>query len=280
MRRLSLLAALACACLPLTACAPHSAYRYTAFTPTARPIAWDGAPAERGELRAEATATHSNIVPKLFAVLHDSGLNLSASTAEGYLGVGVVRGLELGLRATYSNYSWSQPSSVGTMPIPGDPSMWGIGPELKLAFALDDERRMTLGLAANALLYKLPWAEWRWACGSRTCDYVRGASGTDSTPVFSGGLYPSYGLGEGGKLGNVFLLFAVHTAFKNDGFTDTQGSGSTIQTAGLVPLIGGGASMHVGPMRLGATVYAPFADGAGGHQQAGGMVTFGFAGKP
>jgi hypothetical protein len=152
MRRLSLLAALALA----SACAPISAYRYTAFTPTARPIAWDGAPSERGEVHVEASATL----------------------------------------------------------------------------------------------------------------------------VYAVGLSPSYALGEGGKLGNVFLLLAVHTDFKNDGFTSTQSAGSTIQTAGLVPVVGGGASVHVGPMKVGATVFAPFVDGSAGHQRPGGMVTFGFDGKP
>jgi hypothetical protein len=277
LRRLFLLAALALA----SACAPLSAYRYTAFVPTARPIAWDGAAAERGEVHAEGTLTHADILPNLGPALHDSAMNLSASTAEGYLGVGLTHGFELGLRGTYSHYAWSEPSAAGTMPIPDRPALWGFGPEARLALALDEEKRMTMGIAANVMLYQLPWAEWDAKdCTEFTCDYRAASGGTDAKLVYSAGLYPSYAFGEGGKLGNAFLILAVHTDFKNDGFTNTQASGSTIQTAGVVPVVGGGASVHIGPLKLAATVFAPFADGAAGHQRPGGMITVGFDGKP
>ena len=269
------------AALLLDACAPLTAYRYAAFTPTARPIAWDGAVPERGEVQVEGSLAHTDVLPQFFPAEHAAALNLAATTAEGLVSVGLVRGLGLGLRATYANWAWSQPSAAGTMPLPGKPSMWGIGPELKVAFTIDPEQRFSLGFAANALLYQLPWAEWKAGdCSAFTCGYAPSRTGTDAKLVFAGGFYPSYALGEGGKFGQVFAMLAFHTDFKNDGFTNDKSANSTLQTDGLVPLAGGGASVRLGPVKLGGTVYLPLSSqGSSGAQRLGGMVTVGYDGK-
>lgn len=62
----------------LGGCVPYTTYRYTAFTPAARPIAWDGAVPERGEVHAEATVSHAEVSPELLPVEHSTALNLAA----------------------------------------------------------------------------------------------------------------------------------------------------------------------------------------------------------
>ena len=167
------------------------------------------------------------------------------------------------------------------MPLPSRPSLFGFGPEVKLAFALDPKRRFSLGFAANAMLYSLPWALWQAGDCSPSCVYTLVRQDRDNSFVFSGGFYPSYAFGDGGRLGNVFLMLGAHTDFKNDGFTDTQASGSTIQTSGLVGLIGGGGSLHVGGAKLGLLLFTPFTRAAdGARQMPGAMLTLGWDSRP
>ena len=105
----------------LFGCDPTTPYRYTALTPAARPIPWDGHAAKGGTVRIEGSLSKGTVFQKVLPQLHDTALNVPEMTAEGSISIAPIRGFEMGIRGAYSAYSWSQPSIDGTEPLPSHP---------------------------------------------------------------------------------------------------------------------------------------------------------------
>ena len=239
-----------------SACAPITQYRYTGMTPAPRPIAWDGYPSHAGELHADATVTHTGVFENLFSEIHDTALNVAATTVEGNMSITPVRGLDVGLRWSYAAYAWTKPTAVGTMPLPHDTNLVGIGPEIRGSFSIDHDKRFAIGLAASAMLYQIPWAAY--TLGGNIDGYSLTNTGTDSDWTLALGVYPSYSFGPDGRYGTVFGMLGAHTSFKNDGFTNVYSSSSTITQDGFVPLVGGGYGIHAPYLHVGVMLYLPF----------------------
>ena len=240
----------------LAGCAPITEYRYTGMTPAARPIAWDGYPSHAGELHGDVTITHTAVNENLFPQIHDTALNVAATTVEGNASITPVRGLDVGLRWSYASIQWTEPTAVGTMPLPAGTNLFGIGPEIRGAFFCDHEKHFAIGLAASAMLYQIPWAAYQ--LGGNVDGYTLINTGTDSDWTLAVGVYPSYSFGPDGRYGTLFGLLGAHTSFKNDGFTNTYSNGSTITQDGFVPLVGAGYSIHAPYFHVGAMFYVPF----------------------
>lgn len=249
------LRALLLASISLSACAPITPYRYTGLTPAPRPIAWDGYPSHAGEVHAELSGSHTSVYENLFPQVHDTALHVAATTVEGAASITPVRGLDIGVRASYAAYAWSRPSAVGTMPLPSRPNLWGVGPEVRGAFFVDHGKHMAIGLAANLMHYQVPWAAY--ALDTATTTYKLMQEGSDSDWTMALGVYPSYSFGRDGEYGTAFAMLGAHTSFKNDGFATTASNGSTIQEDGFVPMVGGGYGFHAHMFHVEMLGYVP-----------------------
>ena len=229
----------------LAGCIPNTQYRYSAFTPAARPIAWDGRTARTGTLRVEGTLASTYVNENVAPQIHDTALLVPSWTAEGAAMLAVSSRLEIGVRGAYSSYDWASPSTVGTMPVPNAPPSWGVGPEIRVAIPLDDRKRFYLGIAGNTMNYQVPYAEWMLtgpgaptgnspvACTpSPTCvqGYSLHNTQNESHWTYSVVLQPSYAFGEKGEYGHAFVAITATTGFKNDGFTNQPSNGSTVDT--------------------------------------------------
>jgi hypothetical protein len=242
----------------LTGCNPTTTYRYTALTPAARPIPWDGRAANGGELRVEGSISKDTVFEKSFPQLHDTALHVPGVTAEGSISIAPIRNFEIGIRGAYSAYAWSQASIDGTEPLPSHPAVWGIGPELKGTINIDKKRRFAIGIAGNIMRYETPYSEWSLTgpgsangqtteCSpSPTCTIdpatLNGAhyklfdEKSESHLTMSLGIYPSFDFTGTGEYGHVFGVLAGTTGFENDGFTDTAQNGSTLTGFLFVPI--------------------------------------------
>jgi hypothetical protein len=286
MRRFLSFAVLAAtAPLALAACTtPTVPYRYTGLVPAAHPIAWDGRTAKAGTLRVEGTYDQNWINRNIAPQVHDTALHVPNTTLEGAAALAVTKNIELGARYTYAAYGWSDVTANGTMPLPSAPSVWGVGPEIRVSFPLDRRQRFALGVAANYMFYQVPYAEWQLSSTgctpSVTCqvDFLNPANRytlyderTEGHNTLSIAVYPSYAFGERGEYGHIFGGFSAHTTFKNDGFTFTASNGSTIQDAGLVFFGGVGYGVNIDIVHVAGMVALPFTSN-------GSPVDYGFAG--
>lgn len=262
----SLLACLAA----LAACAPVTQYRYSAVTPTAQPIAWDGRTEKEGFARFEGTVVGSSVNENLFPHVDSTALMVPQWTVQGAGMLAVAKVLEIGVRGSYSAYQWTQPSAVGTMPVPDAPPTWGVGPEMRIAVPLDKERHFYFGIVGNVMVTTVPYAEWTLtgplaspvtpACTpSATCvqSYTLSSTQTETHFVWTLGLVPSYAFGPAGAYGHVFAGITATTGFQNDGFTDTQQSGSTVNTFWPLFVASAGYAGSIDALRLGAQIFKP-----------------------
>jgi hypothetical protein len=242
---------------------PTTTYRNTAFVPAVRPVPWDGRMPAGPAFILEGSGTYTAVNENLTPQIGDTAVLVPQWTFEGSALIAFNKHVALGLRGAYSSYEWGQPSAVGTMPVPGGPSGWGLGPELRLSFPLDEQKRFALGIEGNLVSYQVPYAEWQLATGgclaSPTCvdGYTLAHQSTETHGVYSLGLYPSYSVGEHGEYGTAFLVLAGTSGFQNEGFTNQSSTDSTLKSAGPIFIFGGGYSVHVQSMHATALVYRP-----------------------
>jgi hypothetical protein len=269
-----LLAALCFALGALAGCAPTTPYRYTAFVPSARPIPWDGRAAKAGTLRVEGTIAGSNVETNDAPQLHDTALLVPQWTVGGSAALAITSEIEVGVRFDYASYAWRQESAAGTLPLPSRPATWSVGPELRMAIPLDEDRRFMLGVAANLVRAEVPFAEWTLTgpgspngaatpcTPSATCTggYSLFDERSESHLIYSFGVYPSLAFGDHGEYGHAFALLGGTNGFKNDGFTDHPTNGSTVDVIGPVWLVGGGYGISVDSFRVAAMGFWPVTD--------------------
>jgi hypothetical protein len=229
--------------------------------------------------------THTDIATNLFPQIHDTALWVPEWTGEAAILIDVSSRVQLGLRGAYAAYDWARATAVGTMPVPGAPGSWGLGPELRAAFPIDRERHWAIGIAGNFMSYQVPYAEWTLtgpnsttgtpACvPSATCvnDYTLYDTRSESHWVYNLGVYPSYAIGENGQYGNVVALLGATSGFKNDGFTNQPTNGSTVDGVGPIFLLGLGYGFHYDVMHATVLLYRPVTD-------SGAPVVYGFGGQ-
>lgn len=279
LQRLGWVGRLALATFVLMGCNPTTTYRYTALTPSARPIPWDGRAALGGKLRVEGSLSKGTVYQKPFPQIHDTALNVPEMTAEGSISIAPIRSFEIGIRGSYAAYSWSQPSTDGTEPLPSHPAVWGVGPEVKGTIAIDKRRRFAIGIAGNVMRYQVPYAEWSLSgpgasngdltpcTPSPTCTvdpltldnahYRLFAEKSESHITASLGVYPSFDFTGTGEYGHIFGVLAGHTGFENDGFTNTVSNGSTVSGFLFVPIVGLGYGIDVAPVHGSVMLYQP-----------------------
>ncbi|HEX8794511.1 MAG TPA: hypothetical protein VF765_26380 [Polyangiaceae bacterium] len=287
MERRFALAASVLALAALTGCvAPTTTYRYSAYAPAARPIPFDGRTAPAGSLHIEGTATNASVDVNDAPQIHDTALFIPRWTAEGAILLAVSSHVEVGLRGAYADYAWAQQSAVGTMPVPNAPASLGWGPEVRLSFPVDEQKRLSIGVAGNFMSYQVPYAEWTLvnagvaATGNppcspsaATCDgYSLVDTKTESHTVYSVGVYPSYAFGDQGKYGHVFGLVDATNGFANDGFTNQASNGSTVTSVGPVWIVGGGYGIGYEWLKASALVYWPMTERSSPVEYGPGMM--------
>lgn len=270
----------------LAGCAPETPYRYSAFTPSARPLAWDGRTSKAGTLRLEGTASNVFVSENITPQVHDTALQVPTWTVEGAALIAVSKNVELGLRGAYASYDWATPSAVGTMPVPGASSSWGIGPEVRIDVPLDREKRFHLGIGGNVVDYQVPYAQWTLtgtgsACNpSPTCvqGYSLTNSQTEAHMSYSLAILPSYAFGDQGEYGHVFGGITATTGFQNDGFATQSQNGSTINTFWPLWIASAGYGVLLDDLvRLSGSVYRPLNTGGNTvNYDLGFFITAGF----
>jgi hypothetical protein len=263
----------------LTGCDPATPYRYTALTPAARPIPWDGRAAKAGEVRIEGSISKDTVYQKALPQLHDTALNVPEMTAEGAISIAPIKGFEIGVRGSYAAYAWSQPSIDGTEPLPSHPPVWSVGPEFKGTINVDKKRRFAIGIAGNVMRYQTPYAEWSLTgpgsqngeptpcTPSQTCTVDPLTVGDAHYSLFAEkseghfsatlGVYPSFDFTGDGEFGHVFGVLAGTTGFENDGFTNEAQNGSTITGYLFIPIVGVGYGIDMNPVRASILIYDP-----------------------
>jgi hypothetical protein len=266
--------AVAAAVLALVAgCAPQTQYRRTAYVPAVRPLAFDGLTAPAGTLRVEGSMTETDVATRLISQPGDTAVLVPRWTVEGSAVVAVNSHVELGIRGSFAHYDWSQPNAAGAMPLPTAPSSTGYGPEVRLSFPLSADRAFALGIAANLMLYNVPYAEWQLtgpgsssalpSCTpSPTCvdGYVLHDNRSDAPIVYAVGVYPSYAFGPDGEYGHVVGMIDATSGFSNDGFSDKPANGSTLNSVGPILVVGLGYGFSREWGRVSALVYRPLTD--------------------
>ncbi len=256
--------ALACA-----ACTPDVPYRYTGVTPAPRPIAWAGRGTGAGDIHATGSLATGAIVTNYSPQIHDTALYVPRTSAEAAVTYEAVRGLEIGVRANLALRRWSDATAIGTPPMPGNAATWGVGPEIRVWFPLDDRKRFGIGLAGNLQIQQVPWVRFaRQPCvpapdkcfSDSTPDgrvtYALDETGTDTDFVFNAGIYPSVNLHPSGRYGRIFLYAGVAEGFSNDGFATQSRSGSTISTD-IVPMVGLGYGFDYEALHVSLMTFAP-----------------------
>jgi hypothetical protein len=192
----------------------------------------------------------------------------------------------VGLRAAYADYTWAQPSAIGTMPVPNAPASFGWGPEVRASFPLDEEKRLALGIAGNFMSYQVPYAEWTLvnpsvaATGNPPCStsaavcdgYSLVDTKSESHTVYSIGIFPSYAFGDHGKYGHVFGLLDGTNGFANDGFTNQASTTSTVTSVGPIWVVGGGYAIGYEWVKASALVYWPITDRSSPVEYGPGMM--------
>jgi hypothetical protein len=261
----------------LGGCTPDTKYRYSGYVPAARALAWDGRTAKDGTLRLEGTMSAASVRRNLTPQEHDTALRVPNVMAEGAAFLTPAPGFEFGARYAYASYDWSEQSAQGTMPLPSQPSVWGVGPEVRGTLMLDKRHQWALGVGGNLMRYETPYAAWKLTdscpngfnatCVQDQFGYISGIrtpatyqlieEKSESHITMNMGVYPSVALGRDGDLGHVFAGFAVHTTFKNDGFTNIQQQDSTIKDAGLIYIVGIGYAVGFDPFRVAAMLTLP-----------------------
>jgi hypothetical protein len=264
-------------------CAPLTQYRYSALTPAAQPVAWDGRTEHEGFARFEGSASGVEVNQNLFPQLHSTALMIPTWTVEGAAMFAVAPHLEIGIRGNYAAYQWTTPSAVGTMPVPDDPPSWGAGPEMRVSLPVDKERHFYIGIVGSAVATQVPYAEWTLTgpyatpatppCNpSATCvlgagqpygltapqPYMLSSTQTETHVVWTLGVVPSYAFGPQGEYGHVFGAISATSGFQNDGFTNTASNGSTVND--FWPLFIGsvGYGIPIDVMRLAVQGFKPF----------------------
>ena len=218
--------------------------------------------------------------------MHATAVHVPQATLDGYIGFGVVDALEIGLRGSYASYSWTRESKVGTMPIPSQGAVWGIGPELRLGWEFGSY--FALGLAGNVLYTQMPVSSWQrdadcfnamvsdpggvpesglpssaeYAGTGCHSGYGLTSENTESAAMYSLGIYPSVSFDAADKWGHVFLSASVSRTFQNDGFSDSPTEGNIVSGDGALPFLGLGYGIAFGAARVTAHGYYPLATAA------------------
>jgi hypothetical protein len=262
-------------------CSPISQYRYSAVTPTAQPIAWDGVVEREGFARFEGTVVGSSVNQNLLPQINSTALMVPQWTVEGAAVIAVAKYVELGVRGAYSAYQWTQPSAFGTMPVPDAPPTWGAGPEMRLSIPVDKAKHFAIGIVGNVMVTSVPYAEWTLTgplsttnptpcVPSATCvqttgvnigNYTLSSTQTETHFVWTLGFVPSYSFGPEGAYGHVFVGLTATTGFQNLGFTDTAQTGSTVNTFWPLFVASAGYGGSIDALRLSGAFFKPLTDG-------------------
>lgn len=272
------------------ACTPATPYRYSGMVPTARPVPFDGRTADEGTARLEGSITRSDVHQNLAPKLHDTALWVPHTTIDASGAIAVTKGLEIGGRFSYSSYDWSNPSALGTMPLPRRPTAYGVGPEIRATIPVSGA--FAIGIAGHVLQNRTPTAEYTKTaspCASGEICFTDGSTtelGGTTYKLTKEGLewhwsygvyaYPSFAFGDG-RYGHLFGMLGLTRVFQNDGFTDKTTKGDAIQGAGALTIVGLGYGISVNPVRVSASAYKPLSESDSPIRYGwGGILSVGF----
>jgi len=262
-------------------CVPTTTYRNTGLVPAVHALPWDGRTVPAGSIRVEGTFVASDVVENDFPEPGDTALYVPHAAVEGAMSMAVIEHIELGVRVAYARFTWADPSAVGTMPLVGNPTLWGVGPEIRMAFPLGRGSAFAFGLGGNLMNYRIPYAEWQvdGSCApSPTC--TQGFSLVEQKSsghiTLNLAIYPSVAIGPGGRYGHFFAGLSAHSGFQNDGFTNTPAN-DQVQDAGIVFVGAAGYGVQYGALLASVILEMPItSDSDPIEYQPGASFTLGF----
>jgi hypothetical protein len=247
-------------------CVPTTTYRNTGLVPAAHALPWDGRTVPAGSIRVEGTFVAADVAENDFPQVGDTALYVPHSSLEGAMTMAVAQGVELGVRVAYARFAWAEPSALGTLPLAGNPTLWGAGPEIRISLPLGRGTAFALGLGGNVMDYRIPYAEWQAdsSCTpSPTCTqgYSLAEQQSSGHITLNLAIYPSVAIGPGGRYGHFFAGLSAHSGFKNDGFTNTP-EDDEVKDAGIIFVGAVGYGVQYGALLASAIVELPVTSGS------------------
>lgn len=262
--------------LAASGCAPQTAYRRSALTPT--PVGEHLTAPVENNIQFGGTISHTTSGYEDLPEVGDSALHVARTQMRGHLRFKAGPYVTLGGEANYSHFELSEPNSYGTPPVTGK-STWGIGPVFSLHVG-PEKSDLSFGLSAALTLQSVPWTVWErtspptlddW--GFDEADHRVGDEGTDLMLLtrLSGAV--NYRIWRGLSM-HTGLSFQNHTS--NIGFDDQDRDGSTLAAddLGVVPYVGAHFVTPDGFYVLGQ-FYTPIGYEHLRGVQVGGMLTVG-----
>jgi len=214
-------------------CAPNTRFRNAAVVPAMTPPMTSGRPLEHSA-RVDAYGGFMANLTNPFPVREETPA-LRVAQASAGLGARVRLGsiADVGLRVEGGPYSSTEPSAVGTPPVPGHKSVFGVG----LSFAGHYEHPSGFGLGAvyEGTGYQVPWAQWECVQQTSPCPgrlntaigddlpgYMLADEGTETVTVHQLALIPSFRHG----IATGFMGMSVRGTIENVGFSDSATNGN------------------------------------------------------
>jgi hypothetical protein len=230
------------------ACAPTTRYRREALVPSPQAPPYRGETMGQKHMEFQVQLAGSHVEQEDLVELHDDALWVPEFMINAAGMFGVVDFLDLGFVVSYAHYAWANRSAHGTPPPPNNDGkhVFAIGPQLGMGAKFLDGKLFTGGYLS--LQYaRLPWSEWALRDPD---DPLHSAC---YEPIDDGGdneFYYRLGVYFGGRPIKWLALnvgIVVHASWINDGFTNEEKSGSTLEQAlpVIMPLIGARLDMKM-----------------------------------
>lgn len=225
------------ALVTVTACAPSSAVRRTAYVPAARAPARVGRPLASFEHRLSAQLNPIRMqgwgdpltplwdLDQLLALdadMYDPGLYIPQLQLGLTYYVGLGRYFELGLQASYAHRSWGRQNVAGVLDLPSDSHLIGGGPGMRFNLPFRD---IGLTVSLSMELNVTQGEQAVFLCRLDPCEPTLGVSGPALYELHHVDTYrwfdPSLFLHVGFDLSeyvHIFGLAGGHRGLKNSGF--------------------------------------------------------------
>ncbi len=220
----------------LAGCAPLTQYRRSALTPAPAPPPWHGEPLGAANAELGVQVGGRSVDERPVAQVGDPALWIPEFEVNATVMGGITDWFDLGGVVTYSHVKLAEANTVGTPPLPADADdVWAVGPVLAMGGKFLDGRMFAGGFAALEYV-SLPWSTWELTSVTGP-QYRLKDSGYDQ------GLLYRFGAFLGGRPIPMLAIYGgiiAASSWVNDGFSDHQASGSTLEQAGpaWLPVLG------------------------------------------
>lgn len=214
--------------LLLTACSPLTPYRTSVGVPVAAPPTSVGAPIAANTLGLGGSFNLQDLgVGNLAPEPGDPGLYASPYSMTAWGRVGIAGALELGIAGEYAPGESMRPGAAGVLPIPKDPSVYGVSVWTTGGYMWD---RFGFGVTLEGTRLSMPYARYTYTGPEEYLNngyYIGDDAGQFYTMSESGRVHPIRVRGAGTFQARIdgweiAAGFAAVPVFTNNGFSEEK----------------------------------------------------------